>query len=277
MNRKQYLLVIILTWILWFAIAPMRGYHFVWAEIAHSIAFSILTWWVLTKFAPKAGIWQLLLILSSPWLFELVVRLFSADNLFSLPVTVLPLWAVISVAMFYNYRKIWVLAICAGLWVFGVTEGHRQWVEWVSYREKPTQSVILADCEVTDSTHTFLLSEVESEYLVLDVWYSGCGVCLKKMPEVDALHNKYKSKSEVEVASIFVCMGDGETVEDGCRIMKEIGCDIPVWGIDNNSPLLRECKIETYPRVLILDKERRVIFNGSLDFAKRKLEEDFND
>lgn len=277
MNKKQYLLVIILTWILWLAIAPIRGYHFVWAEIAHSIAFAVLTWWVLKRFAPKAGIWRLLLVLASPWLFELVMRLFTPNSLFSLPVTVLPLWAVMSVAMFYNYRKIWVLAICAGLWVLGVSEGHRQWAEWISYKEKPTLSVFLADCEVSDSTHTFKLSEVESEYLVLDVWYSGCGGCLKKMPEVDALRNKYKGKSEVEVASIFVYMGDRETIEDGCRIMRELGCNIPVWGIKKDSPLLRECEIETYPRVIILDKERNVIFNGSLNFAKRKLGEIFID
>ena len=271
MSKKEYLLVIILTWILWFAIAPIRGYHFMWAEIAHSIAFIILTWWMLTKFAPKAGIWRLLLILSSPWLFELVMRLFTPDNLFSLPVTVLPLWAVISVVIFYHYRKLWMLAIFAGLWLLGVTEGHKQWAEWISYRDKPTLSVVLADCEVSDNTHTFKLSEVESEYLVLDVWYSGCGVCLKKMPEVEALRNEYKSKKEVEIASIFVCMDDGETIEDGCRIMKERSYDIPVWVIDAYIPLLRECEIKSYPRVLILDKERRVIFNGSLGFAKRKL------
>ena len=79
------------------------------------------------------------------------------------------------------------------------------------------------------------------------------------------------SQKEVEIASIFVCMDDGETIEDGCRIMKERSYDIPVWGIDADSPLLRECEIKSYPRVLILDKERRVIFNGSLGFAKRKL------
>lgn len=271
MSKKEYLLVVILTWLLWLAIAPIRGYHFMWAEIAHSIAFAILTWWVLTKFTPKAGIWRLLLILASPWLFELVIRFFAPDSLFSLPVTVLPLWAVISVAIFYHYRKLWVLTIFVGLWVLGVTEGHKQWAERVSYRDKPTHSVVLTDCEVSDSTHTFKLSEVESEYLVLDVWYSGCGVCLKKMPEVEALRNEYKSKKKVEVASIFVYLVNGETIDDGCRIMKELGCDIPVWGIEADNPLLRQCEITSYPRVLILDKKRRVVFNGSLDFAKRKL------
>lgn len=271
--RKTNVLLITLTLFLWLAIAPIRGYHFRWAEITHSIAFAALTWWALVRYAPKMGMWRLLLILSSPWLCELVVRLFTSDNLFSLPVTVMPLWAVISVATFYRYRKFWILAICAGLWVFGVTEGHNWWHEWIVYGDNPTQTVVLADCEITDSTHTFKLSETEPEYMVLDVWYSGCGVCLKKMPEVEALRNKYKSRPEVEVVSIFVTLIDGETIDDGCRIVKDRGCNVPVWSIGADSPMLRECKINAYPRVLILDKERRVIFNGSLDFAERKIAE----
>lgn len=277
MNKKVIILVTTLTLFLWIAIMFIRAYSLQWAAIVHSIVFAALTWWVLVKYAPKIGMWRLLLILSSPWLFELVVRILISNNLFSLPVTIMPLWAVISVALFYHYRKYWILAICAGFGLFGMTEGYHQWVEWGAFGNMPTQTVILADCEVSDTTHTFKLSDVDAEYLVLDVWYSACGVCIRELPEVVALRNEYKEKGNIEVTSVFVTLINGETIDDGVRIVTERGCDIPVWCIGADNPILRECKIDLYPRVLILDKERRVIHNGSLDFAKRKLKKIFKD
>ena len=63
----------------------------------------------------------------------------------------------------------------------------------------------------------------------------------------------------------------GENIDDGISIMQDQGLDIPVYAISEDSPILKDCDIQKYPRVLILDKNRNVIFNGSLEFAKRKL------
>ena len=180
------------------------------------------------------------------------------------------------VALFYRNRKIWLLLALGMLFLFGITEGQKQWYEWVRFGDKPVFTVNLADCEVSDSTHTFRLSEVGADYLVLDVWYSACGVCINQMPDVQALRDEYKG-SNTEVVSLFACLLKGETISDGYRIVNERGCNIPVYAIDKNSPILSRCEISKYPRVLILNKERVVIFNGSLDFAKRKLKEIIKD
>ena len=74
----------------------------------------------------------------------------------------------------------------------------------------------------------------------------------------------------VQVASLFVCYKD-ETIKTALEIVNKRGCDMPVYAVDKSSVILSECGISTYPHVLILDKQRNVIFNGSLEFAKRKL------
>lgn len=272
MNRREYLLLWLLSLAVWGVLMPIRGYDWYWATIAHSIAFAILTWWALKKFAPKAGFWRPLIPILAPWLFELVSRFILNITILSLPITVMPLWAIITVALFYRYRKIWLLIVMGALWLFGVTEGHKQWHEWISFGDNPVLTVNLADCEVSDSTHTFRLSEVESEYLVLDVWYSGCGVCINQMPDIQALHDEYEG-SNIEVVSLFACLLKGESVSDGYRILNKRGCDIPLFAIEKDSPILKRCEIDKYPRILILDKKRTVIYNGSLEFAKRKLQE----
>lgn len=222
----------------------------------------------------------MLIPLLAPWLFvELASRLlefiFIRENfyssLFSMPTSVMPPFAVITIAIFYRYRKKWLFAILGALCVFGITEGHKQWVEWVVFGDYPTLSVNLADCEVTDSTHTFKLSDVESEYLVLDVWSSSCGYCIRQLPEIQKLHDEYKD-SNIEVVSLFACYRKGETFNDGYEIMKEKNCDFPLFAVEGkDNPILTRCKIDAFPQVLILDKKRTVIFNGSLEFAKRKL------
>ena len=271
MKKKNYLLFWTIALLMYVLIMPLRGMGFQWASVAHSVVFAILTWWALAKFAHKAKFWKVMLPLLAPWLFELVVRLLIGENLFSLPITIMPLWAVVTTALFYRQRKIWLLLLCAVLWLYGVTEGNKQWVEWVQYSDKPVGTVSLADCEVTDGEHTLNLSTIKTEFLVLDVWYSRCGVCLREMPHVEDLRNEYKETGKVEVASLFVTLIDGETATDGQRIMKKLGCDIPVYTINAESPILKKCDIQQYPRVLILDKDKNVIFNGSLEFARRKL------
>ncbi len=282
MKKKDYFKLWLLSFATWGCLIPLRGYYvgLYGATIILTIAFALLTWWAMKKYSPKAGFWRVLIPLLAPWLFvELAFSLLEFifiredfySSLFSMPTSVMPLFAVITIAIFYRYRKKWLFAILGALCVFGITEGHKQWVEWVVFGDYPTLSVNLADCEVTDSTHTFKLSDVESEYLVLDVWSSGCGYCIRQLPEIQELHDEYKG-SNIEVVSLFACYRKGETFNDGYEIMKERNCSFPLFAVEEkDSPILTRCEISRYPHVLILDKNRTVIFNGSLEFAKRKL------
>ena len=275
MNKKESILLWILAFGLYFLIMPLRGYSFFWTIVVHSLAFMILTWWALRKYAPTAGIWRPLIPMLAPWLFELTTRCILSITIKSLPVTILPLWAVITVAVFYRYRKVWLLLLCSALLIYGIIEGQNQWYEWATFGNKPVMTVNLADCEVTDSTHTFRLSDVDAEYIVMDVWYSGCGVCIDQMPEIQALYDEYKDNSKIKVVSLFACLLKGETISDGYNIVKERECTFPVYAIPKYSQILTRCEINAYPRILILDKNRTVIFNGSLEFAKRKLKDLF--
>lgn len=282
MKKKNYFKLWLSSFATWGCLIPLRGYYvgLYGATIILTIAFALLTWWAMKKYAPKAGFWRVLISLLAPWLFvELAFRLLEFiflrkdfyDSMFTMPSSVMPPFAVITIAIFYRNRKKWLLAILGALCVFGVTEGHKQWVEWVVFGDYPTLSVNLADCEVTDSTHTFKLSDVESEYLVLDVWSSSCGYCIRQLPEIQKLHDEYKD-SNIEVVSLFACYRKGETFCDGYEIMKEKNCHFPLFAVEGkDDSILTRCKIDAFPQVLILDKNRTVIFNGSLEFAKRKL------
>ena len=271
MNKKTFLLLLALSLLAYWLIAPVRGYRFSVAESLHSLAFFVLTFWALWKYAPKIGVKKVMLPLLLPWVPELMLRVFDRSTDLSLSATVLPLLAMGIAMLLYYYRKVWLLLLSLALWLLLATEVKSRYVEWVAYGDMQQTNVRLSAYTVTDSVGALRLSDIQGDYLVLDVWSSTCGVCRREMPNVQALRDAYCGDARVEVASLFVFTNEEETVHDGHRIMRQLGCDIPVYGIAQSSGLLEDCGIERFPRVLILDAKRELVFNGGLEFAERKL------
>lgn len=271
MNKKTFLLLLALSLLAYWLVVPVRGYSFSVAESLHSLAFFVLTFWALWKYAPKIGVKKVMLPLLLPWVPELMLRVFDRSTDLSLSGTVLPLLAMGIAMLLYYYRKLWLLLLSLALWLLLATEVKSRYVEWVAYGDMPQTNVQLSSYTVTDSVGTLRLSDIQGDYLVLDVWSSTCGVCRREMPNVQALRDAYCDDTRVEVASLFVFTNEKETVHDGHRIMRQLGCDIPVYGIAQSSGLLEDCGIERLPRVLILDAKRELVFNGGLEFAERKL------
>ena len=272
MNKKTFFLLLGLSMFAYWLIIPVRGYSFRVVEPLHSLVYFVLVFWALRKYAPKAGAWRVMIPLLLPWVPELIMRIVSwQDSSFSLSIMVLPFLAIGIAILFYHYRRAWPLLIGLALWLLMATEVKSRYVEWVFYGHLPQTEVQLSSYEVVDSIDTLRLSDIQGDYLVLDVWSSTCGVCRREMPDVQALRDKYSEDARVEVASLFVITRENETVLDGNRIMHSLGCDIPVYGIARSSSLLKDCGIEKFPHVIILNEERELIFNGSLEFAERKL------
>ena len=61
----------LLSFATWGCLIPLRGYYvgLYGATIILTIAFALLTWWAMKKYAPKAGFRRVLIPLLAPWLF----------------------------------------------------------------------------------------------------------------------------------------------------------------------------------------------------------------
>ena len=273
MNRtnKLYLLLFVLALLAYVLIVPVRSHGFKLATGLHYVAFFALTFWALWKYRSQLNPWGILSMIILPWLPEFAYRIYTpASTLTSLPCTALPMQAILAAVIIYYNRNIWLVLLLGTSMIYSVTEGQNQWYEWASYGTNKTRPTCLATAEVYNGEQSVALGDMKEDYLVLDVWSSTCGSCINALPEVQALHDQYKDDPKVEVASLFVCYKD-ETIDKAIDIAKERGCNMPVFAVDKSSVILTECGISSYPHVLILDKDRNVIFNGSLQFAKRKL------
>lgn len=269
--KKSYLLLFVLALLAYGLIAPVRGCGFKLATGLHCVAFFALTFWALWKYRSQLNPWGILSMIILPWLPEFAYRIYTPEStLISLPCTALPMQAILAAVIIYYNRKIWLILVLGFALIYSVTEGQNQWYEWASYGTNQAGPSCLAAAEVFNGEQTVALGDMKEDYLVLDVWSSTCGSCINALPEVQALHDKYKDNPKVKVASLFVCYKD-ETIDKALEIVKKRGCSMPVYAVDKSSVILSECGISTYPHVLIIDKDRNVIFNGSLAFAKRKL------
>lgn len=122
------------------------------------------------------------------------------------------------------------------------------------------------------SGEELVLQELAEDFLVVDFWYSGCGICFHKFPEVQALYDKYKNDSRVGVYSIHCRMEDqNENAGTGAYILQQEGYDIPCMSIRINDPALERFGVLSYPTILIFNKERTLIFRGNIGSAGRYL------
>ncbi|MDR0811348.1 MAG: TlpA family protein disulfide reductase [Paludibacter sp.] len=123
---------------------------------------------------------------------------------------------------------------------------------------------------------TISIYDFKGKIVVIDCWYTYCGVCYKKFPAVQIVYDKLKNNPEVVFFALHSRIernenrkSKPETVETGLKILKKDGYTFPCYSIDIDNPKLEELGVDAYPTVLIFDRESNLIFRGSIENAER--------
>lgn len=112
----------------------------------------------------------------------------------------------------------------------------------------------------SDSTN---LAAIGSKVVILDVWYSGCGVCFKKFPEFEALSKEYATDTNLYIAALNIplkkeldTLGSFGLVEEySFKKLQAISTtDENKWGITMG-----------YPTLLVFDKKHKIRYSGALN------------
>lgn len=112
----------------------------------------------------------------------------------------------------------------------------------------------------SDSTN---LVAIGSKIVILDVWYSGCGVCFKKFPEFEYLAKEYATDTNLYIATLNIplkkeldTLGSFGLVEEySFKKLQAISTtDENKWGITVG-----------YPTLLVFDKKHKIRYSGALN------------
>ena len=125
---------------------------------------------------------------------------------------------------------------------------------------------------------TIFLSHFRGKYVVVDCWYTYCGICYKKLPQVQEMYNKYKRNTNITVFALHSRITDRkgynkENLKTGSDILTtRMRLSIPCYSIDIDDPKLRELGVLGYPTVLVFDRESNLVFRGSVENATKYID-----
>lgn len=113
----------------------------------------------------------------------------------------------------------------------------------------------------------YSIADFKGKLTVIDFWYTGCIPCKAEVPYFEKLAKEMEGK-DVQFLSVSLDTGD-ELIAEWKKVMKAKPADSRVLGLNLpggfNSDLLPKLQINKVPRIMLIDKEGKIIDS----YAKR--------
>ena len=155
---------------------------------------------------------------------------------------------------------------------------YMHWAQYISYGNIDgiisEQIQNIPHIEDVDGT-VIKLEEMKGAYTVIDCCCTGCGACIRKLPMIQRLHNKYIWNDKIKVLVLFFKLKSesNNTISKRLSELSEIigNCSFPILYGDFNE-LHTTFKIDGFPTVIILNPNGKIVFRGSIQLAENYLE-----
>lgn len=172
-----------------------------------------------------------------------------------------------------SYFKAFPIVLALSVLVYCTFWGFSFWSHKISHgsftgviEQKINADMILSDSDSSEAKLSF-----SSDFILLDVWNTHCGVCYKAFPKLQHLYNEYADNQQINIYAVHH-REKKEDYKTGAIILENEGFTFPCLSGDRDNDFLIECGVRVYPTVLILNKDKKLLFRGNLDRAVRYLE-----
>ncbi len=200
------------------------------------------------------------------------------SSLVSLPDTLFHLFGILMGFLYYiskKHFKIIIAALSTFSCLFLHFKGYDMWIHKLSYGTYtgkidtyPASNLKFTN-EAGDSIS---LADMGGKYVVMDFWYSQCGVCFSKIPKTQTLYDQLKKDPDIVFYSINAKV-DSDTEQYAFTHLKQLGYSLPVLRVNIKDSLLTKMGIVGYPTVLILDPNGNIVFRGGIESAEKYISE----
>ena len=150
---------------------------------------------------------------------------------------------------------------------------YMHWNQYVSYGN--IDGIISEQIQniphIEDVDGTVVKIEEMKTYTVIDCCYTSCGVCIRKLPMIQRLYNKYIGNDKVKVFVLFFKLKNESNNGISKWLSKMDSYSFPVLYGDFDE-LYATFKIDGFPTVIILNPDGKIVFRGSIQLAENYLE-----
>lgn len=104
-----------------------------------------------------------------------------------------------------------------------------------------------------------ILSEYENNVILLDFWYARCAPCLKAMPHLQKIYEKYQQSGLVVIGANPI------DAKDDIRILNKVisknNITYPILLVDEE--VINKCDVNVFPTLVLLDKNKVIRYKVS--------------
>jgi thiol-disulfide isomerase/thioredoxin len=277
MKLKRIILLLLISVIAVFALAPLGGYG------GHSYKFSaaitlffLITWYFLGKAATsKEKVWTVILLLLPPAALYLPIHLINfEDTLLSIPSSVahfIGIGAGMLLSVSGKILRVGIITLTLLLCVWTTSRGYDLWINKINF-DTYTGSVseILPQFTLSDSEGNAVTNKnFAAKLVVLDFWTTSCGICFKKFPLLQENAEAYKDHPIVEFYAVNIPVSR-DTLGQGKSTMEELKYSFPNL-FANGENVAKAFGVTFYPTVLIIKNGEEIIYRGNIEGVEDKI------
>jgi len=111
----------------------------------------------------------------------------------------------------------------------------------------------------------------QDKIVLLDFWYTRCGICFDKFPQVQVAYDKYKNDSSVLIYAVNKPIEEDKP-NQAFEMIKEEGHSFPVV-IAKDEDLPEKFGVKGYPTTFVIDRNGKIIYKGDIEGAVKMVEE----
>lgn len=116
---------------------------------------------------------------------------------------------------------------------------------------------------------TITNNDLKEKIILLDFWYTSCGVCFRKFPTLQQLYDSLGHRKDLAFYAVNIPWRR-DTPGLAMQLIKKRGYTFPI--AIGDQLLASSFGIETYPTLVVI-KDQRVVFFGDIDLLKKRLPE----
>lgn len=280
MKYKPIIKIAILSALTPLLVAVISNWKINYNSVIIFIAYFCLTIYCIKKYGKELRIWVIfaaLCIGRFPFEIKVIYGYFTGE-LWSLPYYILYLLGIICGFLYLRLKhplNVLPFLFCGCFAAFMFFQGWDYWIckaNFGTFTGKVTAYNLPANFQAfNEKGDSISDKDFVNKVVLLDFWHTRCGICFEKFPQVESVHDKYKTDSSVVILAVNKPV-DEDKPNQAFEIIKEKGYNFAVV-IPKEDDLAEKFGVKNYPTTFVINQNGQIVFKGDIKGAVEMINE----